>query len=81
MPREDQEDRPRRAKRRPNRGDFIHAENYTVVGATSASELAALVRQHLDDGWQVTGGVATLPQGGPVITGAYFYQAMILPVE
>jgi hypothetical protein len=81
MPREDQEERPRRPKRRPTRGSFIHAENYTILCATNSDQLAAMVRGHLDDGWQVAGGVTALPQGGLTITGAIFYQAMLLPVE
>lgn len=73
-------DEPHR-RERPTSGEFVYAENYTVVAADTVDDLIAQVQRLLSRGWKVTGGVATLPTGGPVLTGSYFYQALVLPAE
>lgn len=74
-------DEKRRRNHRPATGERYHADNYEVVCARDPEELVRMVRDYIDRGWALAGGVATLPRGGPALIGGYFYQAVYLPSE
>lgn len=50
--------------------------HYMVVGAETISSLEKSVDVYLDEGWELQGGVAAIPNNSP--SGYLFVQAMTL---
>jgi hypothetical protein len=50
---------------------------YKIVTANSAEELSSFVNQHLQEGWEVSGGVSTCIETSPYHSRIVFAQSLV----